>query len=96
MVELNEEDPSAFGAGHLVLYRADDKTRRFAITERTDKPEDDDTREVIGWHWCAERYQAFAQLRHYVLSKGFDAVGIIAEACEFEQYPAWNFRAASF
>lgn len=58
VVELNEEDPSAFGAGHLVLYRADDKTRRFAITERTDKPEDDDTREVIGWHWCAERYQA--------------------------------------
>lgn len=56
-VELSEEEPECFGAGHLVLYREDNKGTRFAITERTDKPADDETRAVIGWHWCAESYQ---------------------------------------
>lgn len=44
------EDPDTFGAGHIVLSTPDD-LHRFAITERCDKPADDDTREPIGWHW---------------------------------------------
>lgn len=54
-IELREGEPETFGAGHHVLYREDSPALRFAITELTDKPADDDTREVIGWTWRAER-----------------------------------------
>lgn len=52
-LELAEEDPETFGAGHLVLRAGDDD--RFAITERTDKPADDESREIVGWAWSEQQ-----------------------------------------
>ncbi|GAA0503798.1 hypothetical protein [Microbacterium aurantiacum] len=53
-LELREEEPEAFGAGHIVLYAEDE--HRFAITEQCDRPSDDPDRDVIGWEWqTAER-----------------------------------------
>ncbi|MEV8136221.1 hypothetical protein [Microbacterium aurantiacum] len=53
-VELREEEPEAFGAGHIVLYA--DNWHRFAITEQCDRPSDNPDRDVIGWEWqTAER-----------------------------------------
>ncbi|MGW9112134.1 hypothetical protein [Microbacterium sp. NPDC055683] len=52
-LELREEDPETFGPGHLVLYAED--AHRFAITERTDKPAGEDTRDVIGWAWSEQQ-----------------------------------------
>jgi len=52
-VELREEDPETFGTGHLVLYA--EENHRFAITERTDKPASDHTRDVIGWAWSEQQ-----------------------------------------
>lgn len=53
-VELHEEEPETFGAGHIVLYAGD--RHRFAITEQCDRPSDDPDRDVIGWEWqTAER-----------------------------------------
>ena len=53
-VELREEEPEVFGAGHIVLYAGD--RHRFAITEQCDRPSDDPDRDVIGWEWqTAER-----------------------------------------
>ena len=46
-IELREEDPDAFGLGHLVLYRGDCEI--FAFTEYNDRPEDDTN--VSGWDW---------------------------------------------
>lgn len=44
------EEPETFGAGHIVLYSLDGR-QRFALTERCDKPADDETREPIAWQW---------------------------------------------
>ena len=44
------EEPEAFGAGHIVLYSLDGR-QRLALTERHDKPTDDETREPIAWQW---------------------------------------------
>lgn len=53
-VELREEEPDVFGAGHIVLYAGD--RHRFAITEQCDRPSDDPDRNVIRWEWqTAER-----------------------------------------
>lgn len=53
-VELREEEPDVFGAGHIVLYAG--HRHRFAMTEHCDRPSDDPDRNVIGWGWqTAER-----------------------------------------
>ncbi|GAA1128423.1 hypothetical protein GCM10009643_09170 [Microbacterium aurantiacum] len=53
-LELREEEPEVFGAGHIVVYAGD--LCRFAITEHCDRPSDDPDRDVIGWQWqTAER-----------------------------------------
>ncbi len=51
-LELHEEEPVGFGAGHVVLYAG--ARARFAITEQCDRPADDPDRDVIGWEWCVE------------------------------------------
>lgn len=51
-VTFEHGDPDAFGAGHLVLDRGDEE--RLAITELTDRPDDDPQREITGWTYQAE------------------------------------------
>lgn len=46
-IELREEDPDAFGLGHLVLYRGESEI--LALTEYNDLPDDDTN--VSGWDW---------------------------------------------
>lgn len=46
-LELREEDPDAFGLGHLVLYRGD--SEMFALAEYNDDPDDEEN--VSGWDW---------------------------------------------
>ncbi|WP_424468091.1 hypothetical protein [Pseudoclavibacter helvolus] len=52
MVTFDHGEPDAFGPGHLALDRG--HSERLAITELTDRPDDDETREVIGWTYQAE------------------------------------------
>lgn len=51
-IELREEEPDAFGHGHIVLYN-ETTTARLAFTEICDRPSDDPDREVTGYRWHA-------------------------------------------
>lgn len=54
-VFLADEDPSAFGGGHYVLYRVDDTERRFAIEEQYPDEDWAETEQIpTSWTWCDE------------------------------------------
>lgn len=60
-VELHEEDPHTFGAGHLVFYKHQDDERqdsRLAFTEICDLPDENPERTVTGYSWVATRRDA--------------------------------------
>lgn len=60
-IELCEEDPHTFGAGHLVFYKHRDDARqdsRLAFTEICDLPDEDPERTVTGYSWIATRRDA--------------------------------------
>lgn len=61
---LEHEEPETFGAGHIVLYSLDGR-QRFALTERCDKPADDETREATAWQW---------EKAHRLIMGGWEAV----------------------
>ena len=53
-LDLCEEEPEAFGYGHLVFYKHNEDAR-IGFTEICDRPSDDPDRQVIGYEWLAER-----------------------------------------